>query len=54
MRPEYVEIHFEQGVPKRVNGVAMGPIDLVATLNEHRRASTASAGSTWWRTGWWA
>jgi len=30
---EYVEIHFEQGVPKRVNGVAMGPIDLVATLN---------------------
>ena len=30
---EYVEIHFEQGMPKRVNGVAMGPIDLVATLN---------------------
>ena len=30
---EYVEIHFEQGAPKRVNGVAMGPIDLVATLN---------------------
>jgi argininosuccinate synthase len=30
---EYVEIHFEQGVPKRVNGVAMGPIDLLATLN---------------------
>ena len=30
---EYVEIDFEQGVPKRVNGVAMGPIDLVATLN---------------------
>jgi argininosuccinate synthase len=31
--PEYVEIHFEQGVPKRVNGVAMGPIDILATLN---------------------
>ena len=31
---EYVEIDFEQGVPKRVNGEAMGPIDLVATLNE--------------------
>ena len=30
---EYVEIHFEQGVPKRVNGVAMGPIDILATLN---------------------
>jgi argininosuccinate synthase len=32
-RPDYVEIYFEQGVPKRVNGVAMGPIDLVNTLN---------------------
>jgi argininosuccinate synthase len=30
---EYVEIHFEQGVPKRVNGVAMGPIDVLSTLN---------------------
>ncbi len=32
--PEYVEIYFESGVPKRVNGVAMGPIDLVTTLNK--------------------
>lgn len=32
--PEYVEIYYEQGVPKRVNGVAMGPIDLVTTLNK--------------------
>ena len=30
---EYVEIHFEQGVPKRVNGVTMGPIDILSTLN---------------------
>ncbi len=30
---EYVEVHFEAGIPKRVNGVAMGPIDLLATLN---------------------
>jgi argininosuccinate synthase len=30
---DYVEIYFEQGVPKRVNGVAMGPIALVNTLN---------------------
>jgi argininosuccinate synthase len=30
---EYVEIYFEQGVPKRINGVAMGPIALVNTLN---------------------
>ncbi len=32
--PEYIEIYYEQGVPKRVNGVAMGPIDLVTTLNK--------------------
>ncbi len=31
---EYVEIHFEQGVPKRINGVARGPITLIGTLNE--------------------
>jgi len=31
--PEYVEILFEQGVPKRVDGVAMGPIALLETLN---------------------
>ena len=31
---EYVEIHFEQGIPKRINGVAMGPISLIAKLNE--------------------
>ncbi len=31
---EYVEIYFEQGVPKRINGEAMGPIALVARLNQ--------------------
>jgi argininosuccinate synthase len=31
---EYVEVYFEQGVPKRVNGEALGPIALVARLNE--------------------
>jgi argininosuccinate synthase len=31
---EYVEIYFDQGVPKRVNGVAMGPIALIETLNK--------------------
>jgi argininosuccinate synthase len=31
--PEYVEILFEQGIPKRVNGVAMGPIALLEELN---------------------
>ncbi len=32
--PEYVVIDFQQGVPKRVNGIAMGPIALLDTLNE--------------------
>ena len=31
--PEYVVIDFQQGIPKRVNGVALGPIALVETLN---------------------
>ena len=31
---EYVEIYFDQGIPKRVNGEALGPVDLVAKLNE--------------------
>jgi argininosuccinate synthase len=33
-KPEYVTIDFQQGMPKRVNGVAMGPISLMETLNE--------------------
>jgi len=33
-QPEYVTIDFQQGVPKRVNNVAMGPISLLETLNE--------------------
>ena len=33
-RPEYVVIDFQEGVPKRVNGVALGPISLLETLNE--------------------
>jgi argininosuccinate synthase len=32
--PEYVEVTFEQGIPKQVNGISMGPVDLVRTLNE--------------------
>jgi len=32
--PEYVTIDFHQGVPKRVNGEAKGPIALLETLNE--------------------
>jgi argininosuccinate synthase len=32
--PEYVIVDFQEGVPKRLNGVAMGPISLIETLNE--------------------
>jgi len=32
--PEYVEISFVAGVPKKINGVAQGPISLMARLNE--------------------
>ncbi len=31
--PEYVEIEFECGVPRRINGRALGPIELITTLN---------------------
>ncbi|MCS7260377.1 MAG: argininosuccinate synthase [Anaerolineae bacterium] len=31
--PEYVTIDFQQGIPKRVNGEAKGPIALLETLN---------------------
>ncbi len=30
----YVEIDFQEGIPKRLNGEAKGPIGLVTTLNE--------------------
>jgi len=32
--PEYVEIDFQEGLPKKINGVAMGPISLLETLNK--------------------
>jgi argininosuccinate synthase len=32
--PEYVEVSFEQGIPRQVNGISLGPVDLVRTLNE--------------------
>jgi argininosuccinate synthase len=32
--PEYVEIEFEKGVPRKINGRAMGPIEIVTTLNQ--------------------
>ncbi len=31
--PEYVEIEFECGIPRKVNGRALGPIELITTLN---------------------
>lgn len=32
--PDYVEIEFQAGIPKKINGRAMGPISLVQTLNK--------------------
>jgi len=32
--PEYVEIGFLEGVPHEVNGLAMGPVELLTQLNE--------------------
>jgi len=31
---EYVELYFRNGIPERVNGVAMGPVKLVQDLNK--------------------
>jgi argininosuccinate synthase len=33
-KPEYVEIDFQEGIPKKINGVAMGPISLLTQLNQ--------------------
>jgi argininosuccinate synthase len=32
-QPTYIEIDFEQGVPVRVNGAALPPVELIKTLN---------------------
>jgi argininosuccinate synthase len=32
--PEYIEIDFQEGIPKKINGVAYGPISLITTLNK--------------------
>ncbi|HPV01845.1 MAG TPA: argininosuccinate synthase [Clostridiales bacterium] len=33
-KPTYVEIYFEQGIPKKVNGVEYSPVELMETLNK--------------------
>jgi argininosuccinate synthase len=32
--PQYIEIDFKEGVPKRIDGVACGPVELVTKLNQ--------------------
>lgn len=32
--PEYVEIEFEKGMPRKINGHAMGAIEILTTLNQ--------------------
>lgn len=33
-KPEYLEIDFRQGIPVRLNGASMGPVELVTALNK--------------------
>jgi len=33
-KPEYLEIDFQEGIPKKINGEAKGPISLLTSLNE--------------------
>jgi argininosuccinate synthase len=33
-KAEYLEIYFEKGVPKKVNDIEYGPVEIVAKLNE--------------------
>ena len=53
-KPGEVTIGFEKGVPVSVNGRKMKAFELLEDAEPHRRASTASAASTWWRTASWA
>jgi argininosuccinate synthase len=32
--PEYIEIYFEKGVPKKIDGKEIAPVELVKTLND--------------------
>lgn len=32
--PEYIDIYFEQGVPKKLNGKDIGPVELLTQLNK--------------------
>lgn len=32
--PQYLELEFKEGVPKKIDGVAYGPVELVTKLNE--------------------
>jgi argininosuccinate synthase len=33
-KPQYVEIYFEKGIPKKVNGIEYSPVELLDTLNK--------------------
>ncbi len=33
-KPRYVEIHFQAGIPVKLDGVARGPVELVSALNK--------------------
>lgn len=33
-KPSYIELYFEKGVPKKVNGISLNPVELLEKLNE--------------------
>ena len=53
-RPKRSSSASRRGIPVAIDGETMGPVELVEKTGPHRRARTASAASTWWRTAWWA
>ena len=52
--PTNVTIHFEQGVPTMVDGVAMNCVQVIEKLNELGGANGMRHPRMSWRTVWWA
>ena len=34
MKPTYVEIYFEKGIAKKIDGIEIAPVDIVTILNK--------------------
>ena len=53
-KPTYVTIHFEKGIPTKLDGRKLRGVELIEELNRIGGGKTASAWPTSWRTAWWA